>query len=177
MSSKACATSLKTLARVRPSRPEVDAAEAVAGPVPAPAGRVYCLPARADRDELAGAMLVQLLHQQGFEAQNGPTKLEVGELIRLVENAGVDVVCISVVAPSTVLHARFLCLKMRAHLPDQRIVVGLWGATANVADATRRVRESGADEVVTTFADAVRQLAAYPVLRTAHEVSQTTAAL
>jgi hypothetical protein len=37
--------------------------------------------------------------------------------------------------------------------------VGLWGATENVTDAARRVRESGADEVVTTLADAVVQLA------------------
>jgi hypothetical protein len=38
-------------------------------------------------------------------------------------------------------------------------VVGLWGATENVADAARRVRDSGADVVVTNLADAVRQLA------------------
>jgi hypothetical protein len=37
-------------------------------------------------------------------------------------------------------------------------VVGLWGATENVADAAQRVRDSGADEVVTTLADAVQQL-------------------
>ena len=158
-----------------PSR--IDADKAVAAPTPAPACRVYCLPARADRDELAGAMLVQLLRQQGFEAQSAPTKLGVGELIGLVEKAGVDVVCISVVAPSTVLHARYLCLKLRALLPEQRIVVGLWGATENVTDAARRVRDSGADEVVTTLADAVLQLAAFPVQRTAHELSQTTEAL
>ena len=158
-----------------PSR--IDADKAVAAPTPAPACRVYCLPARADRDELAGAMLVQLLRQQGFEAQSAPTKLGVGELIGLVEKAGVDVVCISVVAPSTVLHARYLCLKLRALLPEQRIVVGLWGATENVTDAARRVRDSGADEVVTTLADAVLQLAAFPVQRTAHELSQTAEAL
>ena len=155
----------------------IDPVKAVAAPTPAPACRVYCLPARADRDELAGAMLVQLLRQQGFEAQGAPTKLVVGELIGLVEKAGVDVVCISVVAPSTVLHARYLCLKLRALLPEQRIVVGLWGATENVTDAARRVRDSGADEVVTTLAEAVRQLAAFPVQRTAHELSQTVEAL
>lgn len=38
-------------------------------------------------------------------------------------------------------------------------MVGLWGATDNVTDAARRVRDSGADEVVTTLADAVQQLA------------------
>jgi predicted PurR-regulated permease PerM/methylmalonyl-CoA mutase cobalamin-binding subunit len=124
-----------------------------------PAGRVYCLPARAERDELAGTMLVQLLRQQGIEAQSAPSQLEVEALISLVEENDADVVCISVVAPSTVLHARYLCLKLRARLPEQQIVVGLWGATENVADAARRVRDSGANEVVTTLADAVRQLA------------------
>jgi AI-2E family transporter len=39
----------------------------------ASARRVYCLPARAERDELTGVMLSQLLQQQGFEAQNAPT--------------------------------------------------------------------------------------------------------
>ena len=38
-------------------------------------------------------------------------------------------------------------------------MVGLWGATENITDAARRVRESGADEVVTTLAEAVLQLA------------------
>jgi len=143
----------------RPPAPSrIDADKAVAAPAPAPACRVYCLPARADRDELAGTMLVQLLQQQGFEAQSAPAKLAIGELIGLVEKAGVDVVCISVVAPSTVLHARYLCLKLRALLPKQKIVVGLWGATENVTDATRRVRDSGADEVVTALADAVLQI-------------------
>ncbi|MHC1765716.1 MAG: AI-2E family transporter [Verrucomicrobiia bacterium] len=121
--------------------------------------RVCCLPARADRDELAGAMLAQLLQRQGFDAESAPTKLGVGELIGLVQKAGVDLVCISAVAPSTVLHARYLCLKLRTLFPKQKIVVGLWGATENVTDSVRRLRDSGADEVVTTLADAVLHLA------------------
>jgi len=142
-----------------PAPPKIDADKAVAVSTPAPTCRVYCLPARAERDELAGTMLVQLLQQQGFEAQSAPTNLGTSELIGLVGKAGVDVVCISVVVPSTVLHARYLCLKLRALLPKQKIVVGLWGATENVAEAARRVRDSGADEVVTTLADAVVQTA------------------
>ena len=128
-------------------------------PMVAPSCRVYCLPAHADRDELAGTMLVQLLRQQGFKAQSAPAKLSAGELIGLVEKAATDVVCISVVAPSTVLHARYFCLKLRELCPTQKIMVGLWGATENVTDAARRVRDSGADEVVTTLADAMLQLA------------------
>ena len=128
-------------------------------PVPAPAWRVYCLPARAERDELAGAMLAQLLQQQGFEAQSAPAKLAAGEMVKLVDEADVDAVCISVVAPSTVIHARYLCAKLRAQLPNLKIAIGLWGATENITPAAQRLRDSGANEVVTTLADAVVQLA------------------
>jgi methylmalonyl-CoA mutase cobalamin-binding subunit len=128
-------------------------------PVPAPAWRVYCLPARAERDELAGAMLAQLLQQQGFEAQNVPAKLVVGEMVKLVDEADVDAACISVIAPTTVIHARYLCVKLRAQLPNLKIAIGLWGATENITQAAQRLRDSGANEVVTTLADAVVQLA------------------
>ena len=133
--------------------------EAPSLPDLAPDCRVYCLPARADRDEIAGAMLVQLARQQGFGAQNAPAKLVAGELLALVEKADVDVICISVVAPSTVIHARYLCLKLRSFLPRLKIVVGLWGATEDLTEATKRLRDSGADEVVTMLAEALVQLA------------------
>jgi len=138
-----------------------DVADEKAPPLPtvAPDCRVFCLPARADRDELAGTMLVQLARQQGFGAQNAPAKLVTGELLTLVENSEVDVICISVVAPSTVIHARYLCLKLRALLPNLKIMIGLWDATDEVTEATKRLRDSGADEVVTTLADALVHMA------------------
>jgi predicted PurR-regulated permease PerM/methylmalonyl-CoA mutase cobalamin-binding subunit len=121
--------------------------------------RIYCLPVRANRDELAGAMLVQLARQQGFGAQNAPALLTAGEMLGLAEKADVDVICLSVVAPSTVIHARYLCLKLRAVMPNQKIVIGLWGATEDLAEATKRLRDSGADEVVTTLGEALVQIA------------------
>jgi predicted PurR-regulated permease PerM/methylmalonyl-CoA mutase cobalamin-binding subunit len=126
---------------------------------PRPAWRVHCLPARADRDELAGAMLAHLLREQGFLAENAPAKLVAGELVKTVEQADADAVCISVIAPSTVIHARYLTTKLRTQFPTLKIIVGLWGATENISEAARRLRESGANEIVTTLADAVVQLA------------------
>jgi predicted PurR-regulated permease PerM/methylmalonyl-CoA mutase cobalamin-binding subunit len=134
-------------------------AEHTPPPAPAPAVRVYCLPARADRDELAGEMLAHVLREQGFHPGNAPAKLVAGDLVKTVGQADVDAVCISVVAPSTVIHARYLCTKLRAQSRDLKIAVGLWGATENIAEAAQRLRASGADEVVTTLADAVVQLA------------------
>ncbi len=121
--------------------------------VPGPGHRVYCLPARADRDELASEMFSHLLRREGFVVEGAPAGLGAVELVRRVEAAAVDLVCISVMFPATVLHARQLCLKLQALVPRPVVMVGLWGTTENGTDAARRVRESGADEVVSTFAE------------------------
>jgi predicted PurR-regulated permease PerM len=125
---------------------------------PAPPLQVYCLPARADRDELAGAMLIQLLQKQGVVAQSAPANLSVGELLDLVAKLDPQAACISVVSPSTVIQARYLCVKLKARFPGLKIVVGLWGLNHGVTDATKRLRESGANEIVTSLDDAVMQL-------------------
>ena len=100
--------------------------------------RVCCLPAQDERDELAGTMLAQLLQQRGFEAASAPGKLVAGELLVSLEKADVDVFCISVVVPSTIIHARYLCQKVRTKFPKMKIIVGLWGTTTeNNAESFR----------------------------------------
>ncbi len=166
-SSKACATSSKTSARARRCRQggrgKADwprRRDGAAPPALAPDCRVFCLPARADRDELAGAMLVQLARQQGFGAQNAPAKLVDG---RVAHAGRKRRTWMSSASRSwrlrTVIHARYLCLKLRALLPKQKIVIGLWGATEELTEAAKRLRDSGADEVVTTLAEALVQMA------------------
>ncbi len=108
---------------------------------------------------LAAAMLSHLLTLQGCDVVNTPDTLAANELVTLVEKSDVDVACISVVAPSTVIHARYLCLKLRSKIPDLKIIIGLWGATAGISEVVRRLRDSGADEVVVSVADALAQIA------------------
>ena len=116
---------------------------------------------KKDADQLVAESVpvAQILETAGAQVQNGPARLSAGELIELTAAAEVDAVCISVVAPSTVIHARYLTSKLRSRLTDVKIVVGLWGATENLTEAAQRLRDSGADEVVTTLADAVVQIA------------------
>jgi hypothetical protein len=64
----------------------------------------------------------------GLRGATHPAKLVVGELVKLVDEADVDAARIFVVAPSTVIHARYLCVKLRAQLPNLKIAIGLWGA-------------------------------------------------
>jgi methylmalonyl-CoA mutase cobalamin-binding subunit len=123
--------------------------------------RVLCLPARALRDEIAGAMLTQLLRQQGFEAENASANQSSDELVDVAAKADPEAICISVVAPSTLIQARHITTKLRNRIPSVKIVIGFWRATERLAEASQRLRDSGADEVVASLAEAVVQLAKF----------------
>ena len=115
---------------------------------------VLCVPARANRDRLAGEMLGQLLRQYRFEVTRAPVNLTTSEKLQLAEGNDVDVVCISVVEPSTVSQARYLCLKFRAAFPDLKIAVGLWGKTPIDPETDQILRAAGADIIMKGIADA-----------------------
>jgi predicted PurR-regulated permease PerM len=164
---------LGTQPNVKASPAVTDAEPSGATAAELPAARVYCLPARAERDEIAGCMLSQLLRQQGLIAENAGAKFAAGELLALVEAAGVDAVCISVVPPSTVIQGRYLCGKLRAALPRLKIVVVLWGGEG-LEEARKRLHDSGADEVVDSLPAALTFLVR---LKMEPEVAQPLASL
>jgi predicted PurR-regulated permease PerM len=119
--------------------------------------RVFSLPVRAYRDELAATMLTHLLRHQHFQAENAPSNLNGSELDEMITKFYPDVLCISVVAPSTLVQARSVTAKMRALFPLTKIIVGKWGAT-DIGEALPRLQASGADELVSSFADALEQI-------------------
>ena len=123
-----------------------------------PGSRVLCLPARGVRDEIAGLMLTHLLRIQGVEAENGEMELVAGDLPKIAPNRSIDAIFISVIPPSTVIHARSLCAKIRALFPRVRIIVGIWGAADKIEEAIQGLRARGADQVVVSLADAIKQV-------------------
>jgi hypothetical protein len=138
-----------------------DIVDAVSPDIPAAdemAFRVCCVPARAHRDELAGDMLVRLLWQQGISAQCAVAGMPLGELVSWVRKTKAEVICISVVAPSTIIHARYLCAKFRLITPRLKVIVGLWGRTDLTPENIAALRESGADEIVESLAEALERL-------------------
>ena len=112
-----------------------------------PALRVLCIPARAERDELAGAMIAHALRQHGFEASGAPGKRSSGEIAAELERKPAEVACITVISPSKAIHARNLCQRIQAMLPEQRILVCLWGANGEAVEDAKMLREAGAEEV------------------------------
>jgi predicted PurR-regulated permease PerM/GAF domain-containing protein len=130
----------------------------VSGPnqedAPLPPLRIQCLPARAERDELAGAMLAHLLRQHGFEAAHSPGKRSSNELVAELERNMADLACITVLAPSKAIHARNLCRKIRDSLPEQRVIICLWGRdTDSSGEGGKMLREAEAEEIFHTLAE------------------------
>jgi predicted PurR-regulated permease PerM/methylmalonyl-CoA mutase cobalamin-binding subunit len=115
--------------------------------------RIGFVGARADRDEIVGSMLAHVLIQQGYEAVKGPGSRLIRELIYSLESEPVDLVCISVVEPSKAIHARNLCQRIRRGLPDQRVVVGLWGRTDDISEDGQMLRDAGVAEVFATITE------------------------
>jgi predicted PurR-regulated permease PerM len=128
-------------------------------PMEEAAFRICCVPAKSRRDELAGGMLAQLLHRQGHAAENASSRMMSGEIVGWVREREANLVCVSVVSPSTVIQARYLTSKLRANFPHLRILVGMWGRSAKDSEAFRILKDSGADDIVTSVTQALEKVA------------------
>src|SRR4029078_12916801 len=107
-------------------------------------------------DEIAATMIAQVLETNGCHAQAVSITSLASEMVDLVDHYTADVVCVSATPPAAVMHARYLCKRLRSQLPQVRLVVGLWNAQGDLAKAPERIG-CGAI-VVATLADAQEQI-------------------
>lgn len=119
--------------------------------------QVSCVPSRSYRDQLAGEMMVQLLHQLGIPASCASSKLVSNEMVKWVREADPDIVCISAVQPSTYANVRHLCAKLRSNFPELSIMVGMWGQVIE-KETYELLCQAGADEIITTVTDAAERI-------------------
>jgi len=121
---------------------------------------VLCAGARGLLDEVAVAMLGQLLERQGIAVRTlSPASLH-GSRLREVDLDGISVVVLSYVNTDSLAHARFLVRRLRRRLPDAKFIVGFWTLTPE--DIARRdpVAATGADRVAAALSDAVNDVQA-----------------
>lgn len=123
--------------------------------------RISCVPVSSRRDELAGEMVLSLLHRRGFAAEKAPASLVSGELLGWLKNVAAEVVCLTAVSPTTFFQVRYLCLKLRSQFPSMKIVVALHQVSEDLKEDATILKESGADEVVTSLHEAVGKVIAH----------------
>ena len=128
-----------------------DAASALPAGRPAPF-TMLCLPAADHADELAAELFAALVTAPSVEARGVSVDTLKGEMLELVEQARPDLVCISAMPPAAVLHARYLCKRLRNRFPELPILVGLWDAQGDLQKSRDRLTSIGANEVVASAA-------------------------
>ena len=135
---------------------------------------VVCIPARDEADEIVGIMLTQLLERAGYQAQ----AIAIGttaEILAQVKEAAPDIVCISALPPFALLHARDLYKRVRSHVPNAKIIVGLWKFSGDPIKAAARFNIVGDDKLAITLAQAALQVSVFQQIELVPERASTGA--
>ena len=122
-------------------------------------GRILCLAVNDEADEIAAAMLAQLLEQAGRPAVALPLDPSLQHLTAIVEPARSDVFCLSAVPPFAFAHARTLSRLLQVRFPRIRIVIGVWGFNGDTERALQRFQPKRPDKLVISLGDAVAYFA------------------
>ncbi len=110
-------------------------------------------------DEVALAMLAHLLDDLPIHVEITGTRLQASELLALVQTQGFAVVCFADLPPSPTSKTRYLVKRLRAALPEVRILVGRWGPPALADDSPQMLRDTGANLVASTLLETRTYLA------------------
>ena len=124
--------------------------------------KVVCVPVRDEADEIIGTMLAQLLERNGHETQCISLGTTV-EMLEQIVNENPDVVFLSALPPFALTYARTLYKKVRARLPDVRIVIGVWNFS-EVDKLSIRLALDNHGKGVTTLRAALAEVRGYPVI-------------
>ena len=119
-------------------------------------GRMICLPASDEADEITAAMLAQLMEQAGCAAVAFPLDSSLHQSIGLVEPDERDVFFVSALPPFAFARARTLGRHLQSRFPRTRLVVGVWGFNGDLEKALKRFQPLRPDKLVISLAEAVR---------------------
>lgn len=133
------------------------AAAAPAAPLQGAALKVLCLPAADRADEVAAELVSALLVHESIDARTLSIRTLKGEMMERVAEEQPDAICISAAPPAAVLHARYLCKRLRHRFPGTPVLVGLWDAQGDLQKAEERLRSVGAAVVVVSAAAALEE--------------------
>jgi len=126
----------------------------LADAAPEPAGTrpriaVFGCAARSEADAAALHMLRELLVPSGVDLDIGTADRLSAELVHEVRERGVGVVVVASTPPGGLAQARYLCKRLRAAVPEIKIVVARWSSAEDAAEVRAALTAAGADTVGT----------------------------
>jgi predicted PurR-regulated permease PerM len=123
---------------------------------------IVCISASDQADELTAQMLVQLMERSNHQTLLLSAASVSGEILDSLAAEPNTVIFISALPPFAFSQARAICQRVRAHLPNNRIIIGLWN-TANDPEQTpeqiiERFGNGKPNVVVNTLGQALQQV-------------------
>jgi hypothetical protein len=115
-------------------------------------------PAHDEADAVGLLMLQHLLDPMRYEVKLLDVTLLASEVVSLLEQNQVGLLCLGALAPGGMAHTRYLCKRLRTQLPDLKIVVGRWGEAALSDESRELLRAAGANDVGTTLRETCGQI-------------------
>jgi predicted PurR-regulated permease PerM len=130
-------------------------------------GRLLCLPAYDQADEITAGMLAQFLERQGGVAISFPLTPNVIEVLETMKPVAGDLICISALPPYAFTPVRKMCKQIRARFPKVAILVGVWGFSGDLDKARASFERTPPDQIFTSFLQVVEYL--HPPVQEASE--------
>ena len=124
---------------------------------PRQVGKILCVPARDEADEIVGMMLTQLLERDGYLVQC-LSPAGTNEMLEQVALEKPEIVCISALPPFAVAYARTLYRKLREHSPALTILTGLWQFSGEADKIAARMGMGKTGTVYATLADVMHEI-------------------
>lgn len=118
---------------------------------------IVCLPAQATRDEIGISILAQLLVLESFDVHHAP-KLNISEILSLIDKGNPDAICIGIVAPFVHAKTRFLCAKIHQWKPQLPIIVCCLGFSEVSSRIIDKLTSAGVTKIVFTLDQAIQTL-------------------
>jgi hypothetical protein len=113
--------------------------------------RVVAYATNGVTDELALVMLGEVLHDLPISIEVAAGPLTAADLVALIRGRAASVVCLADLPPSPPSKTRYLVRKLRAALPDLRIVVGRWAPVSLADESSEVLHVAGATLVASTL--------------------------
>jgi hypothetical protein len=120
--------------------------------------RVLCVPAHGEMDDVACAMIAQLLATKGVQADKAPVN-SAPEVEKLIVSSGAEAVCVCALSVDSTMRSIAWSRILRKRFPDLHIVVGLWNPKAEAHSRMEKAKARYRIEVATGLKEAVMLLA------------------
>jgi hypothetical protein len=126
---------------------------------PAPSAmRIFCLAANDQADEITSSMLAQLLERAGHGVISLPVESRFEDIVQHLPPEPQDVICISALPPFAFAQAASICQRVRLHVPEIKVLAGIWGSNGDPNKALDRFGSARPDAIVSTLDQALQQI-------------------